>query len=263
MPEEQLSWDQSELEVVSCGNCGDSDTRFVCLRADRLPVVECLCCGLAYLSPRPTSSALGRLYDRKYFIKDGAGDDTIGYADYSDGPPAKDIPAQLGLLDELRPFSGARVLDVGCATGDVLAGARKRGAEVVGLDVSQWAVETARRRYGIEVKLGTLDALGPTLGTFDVVLALEVIEHVANPRPFLRQVGELVAPGGYVMISTPNYRCARRFGERWLGFQTSFEHLYFLSDEVLSRMAAGVGLREVVWYTIGPDSRRGMAAEAH
>jgi SAM-dependent methyltransferase len=152
------------------------------------------------------------------------------------------------------------VLEIGCATGDLLAEARRRGARVTGVDVSAWAAEAARRRHGVEVLTGTLESLDNSLGRFHVILALEVIEHVENPREFLQLLSRHLLPGGYTLISTPNYRCARRFGGEWSGFQRSLEHLYFLSDEVLSRMAAATGLEEVIWYTAGNGSAASVSS---
>ena len=191
------------------------------------------------------------MYNSDYFTNSAKEHNAIGYVDYADQIAAQTVDAQLNLLEEVRTLKRARVLDVGCATGEILAEAQRRGADVVGVDVSEWAAETARRRHGIRVMVGTLESFGEVLGKFDVILALEVIEHVESPRAFLRQLSGRLTSGGHAMISTPNYRCARRLGERWRGFQSSFEHLYFFSDEVLSRMAGVAGLRELAWYTDG------------
>jgi len=239
----------------------------MCVRPDGLPVVECMRCGLAYLSPRPRPPFVSRLYGRDYFVKEGDSAQAIGYSDYLGGFARKVALARLDLLERLRPLKGTRVLEIGCATGDLLAEMRNRGAVVTGLDVSSWAAETTRRRHGIDVLVGSLDTLDNTLAQFDIILALEVIEHVENPKEFLWQLGSHLAPGGYGLISTPNYRCARRFGSRWVGFQRSFEHLYFLSDDVLSRMAAAADLQEVVWYGSGHGllpkrSAKGIRARA-
>ena len=251
MSTQPSAWSESELEVVSCANCGGGAARTVCLRPDHIPVVECRCCGLAYLSPRPRPSALPRLYERDYFVKERGSGEAIGYSDYLQKPARKDTRRRLDLLERHRSFTGASVLEIGCATGDLLAAVRARGAAVTGLDISRWAAATARQRHGIDVLVGTLDTLDDVLPAFDIVLALEVIEHVEDPARLLRQLARHLAPGGYTMISTPNYRCARRFGHRWAGFHRSLEHLYYLSDEVLSRMCAAAGLEEVVWYTTG------------
>lgn len=251
MSAQPVVWNESELETVTCSNCGAGADRQMCVRADGLPVVECLRCGLAYVSPRPRPAFVSRLYGRDYFQKESGSTRAVGYADYLSGHARKVALARLDLLEKHRPLRGARVLEIGCATGDLLAEMRCRGASVTGLEMSRWAAETAWHRYGIEVLVGTLDSLGDSSLEFDAIVALEVIEHVGDPREFLLRLSRLLAPAGVAMVSTPNYRCARSLGAQWAGFQRSFEHLCFLSDEVLSRIAAAAGLLEEAWYTSG------------
>ena len=87
---------------------------------------------------------------------------------------------------------------------------------------------------------------------FDVIFAWEVIEHVTSPDRFFAEVTQHLAPKGYVVLSTPNYGCAKYvYPSRWAGFQCSFEHLYFLDRKSLENMGSRHGLRYVISYSGG------------
>lgn len=245
------SWDCQQLEPVRCGFCGADTTRPVCVRPDGLRVVECLICGLAYVNPRPLPEVVARIYDDAYFGRVPAANGRFGYVDYTEEAQSWLAGAELDRLARHVSLKGQRVLEVGCATGDLLARMRNLGADVLGLDVSEFAARTARQRHGVEVIAGVIDTPELDGRQFDIVIGLEVVEHTFHPVGFVRRVAELVTPGGFAMLSTPNYRCARILGENWRGFNGSFEHLCFLSDDVLSRMGAAAGLEEVTWYTLG------------
>lgn len=235
------------LLTVNCDFCGSDNYRTVCVRPDTLRVVECRRCGLAFLNPRPNADAIRAIYQRGYF----SGDGNTGYADYAGLTSQRSRFTELDLLERYVALRGKRLVEVGCATGMLLKDARARGAEVVGVELSAEAADVAMTDLALDIRVGALEDVQDRLGVFDVAIACEVIEHVPEPTSFLRRLASIVLPNGYVLLTTPNYSCARRFGAAWFGFQTSFEHLYFLSDEVLARIAATVGLRELCWFTCG------------
>ena len=241
---------------MRCGFCGGETTRLVCVRPDGLRVVECLGCGLAYVNPRPAPEVVARIYDDAYFGRARAANSRFGYVDYAEETQSWLAGAELRCLARHATLAGKRALEVGCATGDLLARMRDLGADVLGLDVSEFAARTARERHGVDVIAGPVETPELDGRQFDIIIGLEVIEHTLRPIDFVRRLAELVRPGGHVLLSTPNYRCARIFGKSWRGFNGSFEHLCFLSDDVLSRMGAAAGLEEVTWYTLGDGRYR-------
>jgi methionine biosynthesis protein MetW len=118
---------------------------------------------------------------------------------------ASDDPHEVtGMILALVP-EGARVLDVGCGTGASTALIRdRRKAEVVGLEPHPDRARMARDR-GLDVRAGVLDAgAAEGLGTFDVVLFMDVLEHMVNPVPALEAARSLLRPGGFVAASIPN-----------------------------------------------------------
>ncbi|MGI5241048.1 class I SAM-dependent methyltransferase [Dactylosporangium sp. CA-139066] len=106
------------------------------------------------------------------------------------------------LLDAAGVGAGMRVLDVGTGTGNVAAGARRRGALVVGVDAEPSMVEAARRKVpGADVRLGVLPELPFGDGEFDVAVSNFVVNHVGDPRAAVREMRRVVAGGGRVAVS--------------------------------------------------------------
>ena len=115
-----------------------------------------------------------------------------------------------------RPFEGLRILDIGCGGGLVSEPMRRLGADMVSVDASEANIKTAMThaaQSGLEIdfRAGTVeDLIDAGEAPFDVVLNLEVVEHVADPEQFLRDCASLVKPGGLMIVATLN-RTAKAF----------------------------------------------------
>ncbi len=244
-----MTWNPDELEKVPCDSCGGREARQSFVRADGMLVVECAVCGLAYLSPRPLADFISRFYEADYFTGVRADEGVGGLrCNVSAGPTevseeAKSIPRVVEIINEkFGGFQKKSILEIGCATGDLLALLKSQGASVKGLEISEFAADVARQR-GLDVSTGRIEEyVKSTSQRFDIVIGMEVIEHVTSPLRFLDHVSELLREGGLLVLSTPNYLCTKRYREEWFGFQTSFEHLYYFSLPVLSRLARDAGL---------------------
>jgi 2-polyprenyl-6-hydroxyphenyl methylase/3-demethylubiquinone-9 3-methyltransferase len=109
----------------------------------------------------------------------------------------------------LTPFAGLRLLDIGCGGGLIAEPMARLGADVVGLDATDKNIRVARlhaARSGlaIDYRCAAAEDLVAEPARFDVVLALEVIEHVAALEPFVAACGRLLAPGGVLVAATLN-----------------------------------------------------------
>ncbi|HLT76983.1 MAG TPA: bifunctional 2-polyprenyl-6-hydroxyphenol methylase/3-demethylubiquinol 3-O-methyltransferase UbiG [Ferrovibrio sp.] len=107
------------------------------------------------------------------------------------------------------PLAGLRLLDIGCGGGLVAEPMARLGARVVGADASERNIGVARlhaAESGVEVdyRCTSAEDLAAAGETFDVVLTLEVVEHVADLEGFLRCCGQMVKPGGLLIAATLN-----------------------------------------------------------
>lgn len=247
------TFQEEELEAVPCDLCGAERGQELFVRPDGMRVVECAACGLAWLSPRPKPEFIQLLYAEEYFKKSTSSSD-LGYSDYlSESNRLDRIQDAQDKIRFFRSFwspEATRCVEIGAATGEFSAALHESGALVKGYDTSEFVVGEAKRRYPhIEFHAGGIEAV-PADGGFDAVFGFELIEHVTSPSAFLRAAHALLKQDGLLIISTPNLECGRSVGwERWLGFSTSFEHLYFLGPSALQRLAEKEGFVLERWFT--------------
>src|SRR3954453_22754584 len=105
-----------------------------------------------------------------------------------------------------RPLEGKSALDVGCGAGLLAEPLARLGAKVTGIDASPEVIAIAREHaaaMGLEIdyRVGDVQALE---GEFDLITCLEVVEHVAAPIAFVAALARRLAPGGLLIMSTPN-----------------------------------------------------------
>lgn len=108
-----------------------------------------------------------------------------------------------------KPFDGLRILDIGCGGGLLCEPMARLGAEVVGVDASETNIEVARlhaeqSRVKIDYRASTAEALADAGETFDVILNMEVVEHVADVDFFISRCAAMVKPGGLMFVATIN-----------------------------------------------------------
>lgn len=107
----------------------------------------------------------------------------------------------------IRPLAGKRALDVGCGAGLLCEPLARLGAQVTGVDAAQENIAAASAHaagggLAIDYRCGEIGALALT--GFDLVTSLEVIEHVADKAAFIAALAAALAPGGLMILSTPN-----------------------------------------------------------
>jgi len=145
------------------------------------------------------------------------------------------------------PYRGdGRTLDVGCGPGQVLGTLRDHGWDTYGVDFSPIAVEYARRQRGLNVTLGDLLQAGYKDAFFDVVLFNHCLEHVYNPIETLREVYQILKPGGLLPINIPNASSfeAWLFGEYWTQWSPP-QHLHHFTKQIMRRLLTLTGFHSV------------------
>jgi 2-polyprenyl-3-methyl-5-hydroxy-6-metoxy-1,4-benzoquinol methylase len=216
-------------------------------------LAPCLYCATRTAVPRPAPAALAALHDSE---------------DYRDKPYFEarrgqhvDTPRRVQRLLELvrtyRPelgLCGRRLLDVGCDTADFpLAVSAAAGMVPYGVDVSHLAVDEARAR-GVNAVAGDLANTPRDFCDFAIVTALDVIEHVAEPRGLLSDVAVRLADDGLFYLETPNWLSAVYQLGRAAGgarprrvFERVFprEHMQYFTPAGLRLAVEGSGLRLV------------------
>jgi 2-polyprenyl-6-hydroxyphenyl methylase/3-demethylubiquinone-9 3-methyltransferase len=169
---------------------------------------------------------------------------------------------------DLKPLAGLRILDIGCGGGLLCEPLARLGAQVTGIDAADRNIEIARLHAGqaglaIDYRVQPAeDLVGRE--SFDVVLAMEVVEHVADPALFLKSCAALVRPGGMMVAATLN-RTARAYALAIVGVEYVLRWLprgthdwkKFLRPSELARglRHGGLTVREIVGVSFNPINR--------
>ena len=126
-------------------------------------------------------------------------------------------PLRLNFIHEKVNLKNKKVLDVGCGGGILADSMARRGAQVLGIDLSTKALRVAQlhaleaETLGVSYREVSAEALATEApGSFDVVTCMEMLEHVPDPSSIVRACAQLVKPGGHVFFSTLN-RNAKSF----------------------------------------------------
>lgn len=120
-------------------------------------------------------------------------------------------PIRLDWIERLMPLKDLRVVDVGCGGGILADAMARKGADVLGIDLASKALKVAQlhaleaQTQGVEYREISAEALAEEQpGSFDVVVCMEMLEHVPDPASVVKACATLVKPGGYVFFSTIN-----------------------------------------------------------
>jgi 2-polyprenyl-6-hydroxyphenyl methylase / 3-demethylubiquinone-9 3-methyltransferase len=173
----------------------------------------------------------------------------------------------------MRPFEGLRFLDIGCGGGLLSEPMARLGATVVGADAAERNIRIAElhaEQSGLEIdyRATTAEALAEAGETFDVVLNMEVVEHVDNVALYMKSCADLVAPGGLLFTATINrtFRAlalAKIGAEYVLGWLPKGTHDWsrFLAPEEIGALVERNGLRVtdktgVVYHPLADEWRQ-------
>ena len=160
----------------------------------------------------------------------------------------------------VRPLAGKTALDIGCGAGLVCEPLARLGGQVTGVDAAADNIAAAAahaQASGLDIRYMAGEVASLDIGQFDLVTSLEVVEHVADKRAFLADVAARLAPGGLLILSTPNRTAASRLllvgAAEAVGYVPKGTHHWedFVTPEELEGLLAEIGLDVV--------ERRGIA----
>lgn len=226
-----------------CGVCGCQEFEPLIEKAGYV-LGHCLACGVARVVNPPSAAELAHLYSA-----------ANGYMHYArEEEAAEDREARRQLSQRRCNFvkryaSPGRLLDVGCGEGMFLSVAQENGWQVSGLELDAERAGVACERYGIhDIHSGVLEEAPFARGQFDVITMWDVIEHVPVPAETVAKVGELLAPGGLLIMITPNIdglfpRLSYSYGKRydyWRHPEPPY-HLYQFSKRTIRRLLTDAG----------------------
>jgi ubiquinone/menaquinone biosynthesis C-methylase UbiE len=248
-----------KIETVSCCLCGSSDSSEVGRGEDfeyascsnTWTFVQCRNCSHQYLTPRPRFDEANRIYPETYYT--GESDDD---------------PTTRGLVQKIRRAQEAgryrkvlamlpenpSVLDVGFGDGRILILLRDLlgpNADLTGLDLKvSDSVKNVLGLYRIRIELALLETYDAPAARWNLVIGNQVLEHFWDPQAAVGKMFQMLAPGGFVFLETPNpnCQCRRLQGNRYFGGFHFPRHLNLFSPADLKRLLTENGF-EVVDYS--------------
>ena len=253
-----------------CDLCGDHEGRdiFEFQHSDapdqRAFVRQCSGCGLRRLWPRPGPDVIAGYYPSTVGAYSGRRRSGLKQAvwdllrDGASGAPGR------GRM--LRPFGPIfrfaarrqfdinvplsrdplpRIIDIGCGFGDMLLYWKSRGADVLGVDLGEPAVQKGHE-LGLNILHGSLEQQELASGRFDVAVLNHSLEHMPNPEATLGEVARILRPGGQLHLAVPNGAGAGFARQRTGWEHCSFPlHLWFFDPGSLKRLLCVAGFTDV------------------
>jgi 2-polyprenyl-3-methyl-5-hydroxy-6-metoxy-1,4-benzoquinol methylase len=227
---------QASPMKLLCPACSHATAQRFLYSKNGCDILQCAECGLGRAQAGEFDP--GTYYTADYF----SGRHADGYADYRGAEPVlrREFANTVDFIRKHRP--GGRLLDVGCAYGFFLQEAG-RFFEVAGIEIAEDAAAYCREQ-GLRVSTGIADEANlAQLGMMDVIVLLDVVEHLPTPRETLSLCARYLAPGGVIVITTGDFAShyARLFGPRWR-LMTPPQHLWYFTGESIRRISHSLGL---------------------
>jgi 2-polyprenyl-3-methyl-5-hydroxy-6-metoxy-1,4-benzoquinol methylase len=240
---------ESAICVICAGSLGNDPV----IQLSGYELWPCSDCGSWILLPRPSVGDQSAFHDSAAYFDHPYLIHRRAYTDAVERRCAA-MFQRIEAVFDLSTIRQQKILDVGCDTGQfVLAASRKYGSLPAGIDVAQRAVERARMA-NVEAYVSVLEDASPDICDLPLITAIDVIEHIVDPRPFFESLAQRLRPGGITYVETPNIRSLVFRVGRLLGsmsgcrpaavFERLFprEHVQYYSRHGLKSLAAACGL---------------------
>lgn len=206
---------------------------------------RCPDCGSYVQSPALTMRSLSAWYDSAEY-QGGAGVRGVGYSDYAGDEQQRRIEARRRYARDLAPYlgQGARVLEVGAATGSLLAELREQGHAPLGCDLSERFAAQAHKWYGLQVAVGDWLDLQVADGSLDGIVLLGTISNLSDLDGCLRRARAQLKPSGFLFFNFPaaDSVLARLYGDSYWMFTPSVMQFMTRRGMTAALKRAGFGI---------------------
>jgi len=199
-----------------------------------LYIIQCKKCGLFFLSPRLKKEAMHKVYETMTYFK---GNSNVGYNDYEEQKKTLILTFNWFLKKlKRKKLIGGALLDVGCGSGLFLEKSKPFFSKTVGTDLCKDMANEAAKRCDVALCGGPLAA--KKFGPFNLITTIGVIEHIYNPIDFLEECVALLAPGGHIILVTPNIKGIwyKIMKKRWPSFKLP-EHIAYYHPDAMRELA--------------------------
>jgi len=234
--------------LPTCPVCGSPDLRDKLLVQDKsvsqevFTIQQCAECGFLFTNPRPGAAHIGRYYESDAYVSHNSRAQGLVNHLYK-AARYFTVRRKVALITKLNGGRPGHLLDYGCGTGHFLAGAKRAGWQVTGLEPNDRARHDAAARVGQPILDATaLAGLAPA--SFDVITLWHVLEHVHTLHDTLAQLLAALRPGGRLLLAVPNAASldAQHYRQDWASYDVP-RHLYHFVPATMQRLLAAHGLR--------------------
>jgi len=221
-----------------------------------LDVLECRQCGLVFIGGPAAASSPADSYTQDYYEERSDYYYRNCVVDPEGGVEhgtIKDFRHGLDIINSLK--QPGRILDVGCAMGIFLAMAGRDGWQTYGVDISEFAIEFAKKHFEGEYFSGNLHDVRFPDRFFDAITLWDSVEHFEDPLEELLEIRRVLKDDGILLFDTPNADSLMRHVARWIyrlsagaihypvGKLYHIYHRYYFSEETITRLLKQAGFR--------------------
>jgi 2-polyprenyl-3-methyl-5-hydroxy-6-metoxy-1,4-benzoquinol methylase len=255
-----------ESRLIACNACGADDFAPTST-VDGWTIGRCRACGLVFVNPAPffdpadSFSEMSREFEYTEYMHQPITPEILAYERQQLLANADEVAR----LRARRPGSERpmRFLDIGCGSGASVGAASALGWDAIGIDLDPQLIAEGREQLKVDLRCVPILECGLPPGEFDFIKLRDVIEHLPDPLDVLVKVRELLAPGGVVLIVTPNEgglptraRIILRRKRTLVATVPPPHHLHSFAPETLVRTLRRSGLRPYTTFTTTPSDGR-------
>ncbi len=247
------------MEYVKCNLCGEDNTKLLFYKEgkklkEKFHFVKCKNCGMIYVNPRLSKEEISKIYEEEYFKGRGFGPDDY-ITEFNTQEKREEVE---NILDHIEAITNinkdARILDIGFGMGDFMQVAMEREYDVFGTDVSEYACNRAMK-MGFNVHKGRLPDVALEDNFFDVVVAIELLEHDYDPMGLIKEIYRILKPGGLFFHRTANVKMYRLQGRKSHYFMPE-GHIYYFTSSTMKKYLISAGFELVNFYSYYPKYRK-------